>query len=85
MDGLGVFKAEMKSLMDSVVMRVERTERDIEYMEQKSPLQPCVDVDEAVLEEQVKEAERETKSKLEQKTGSEKMQGGGDLWSHGEA
>ncbi|XP_023671875.1 olfactomedin-like protein 3A [Paramormyrops kingsleyae] len=68
LDGLGVFKAEMKSLIDSVVMRVERTERDIEYMEQQSPLQPCVDVDEAVLEEQVKEAHRETKSKLEQKT-----------------
>lgn len=47
----------MKSQVDSVSMRVDRMEREMEYLENKIPNQSDIEMEEALLEQQMKDAE----------------------------
>ncbi|KAL4641979.1 olfactomedin-like protein 1 [Arapaima gigas] len=68
MDRLNVYKLELRNQVDSIAMRMDRAERDIEYLENNSPSQPHVDIDDRILERQVKDALQETRRKLNLKT-----------------
>ncbi|KAK6472584.1 olfactomedin-like protein 1 [Huso huso] len=63
LDALNADKTEFKNDVVDVVTRVERIERDIDYLESQTPAQPCVEVDEKLLEQQVKEAQGKKKAK----------------------
>ena len=43
--------------MDSVSARVDRVERELEYLENKIPTQTDIEMEEALLEQQIKAAE----------------------------
>lgn len=56
--------------MDSVSERVDRMERELEYLENKIPNQSDIEMEEALLEQQIKDAEmdqlkRKAKIKVE--------------------
>lgn len=56
--------------MDSLSVRVERVERELEYLENKIPTQSDIEMEEALLEQQIKAAEmdqlkKKTKIKVE--------------------
>lgn len=58
--------------MDSVSARVERVEGELEYLENKIPTQSDIEMEEALLEQQIKAAELEqikTKAKLNVENG----------------
>ncbi|XP_028264050.1 olfactomedin-like protein 1 [Parambassis ranga] len=54
---LTVLRSEVKNQVDSVSARVERVERELEYLENKIPNQPDIEMEEALLEQQIKAAE----------------------------
>uniref|UniRef100_UPI0037E7C252 olfactomedin-like protein 1 n=1 Tax=Semicossyphus pulcher TaxID=241346 RepID=UPI0037E7C252 len=54
---LGVLRSEMKSQVDGVSVRVDRVERELEYLENKIPTQSNIEMEEALLEQQIKAAE----------------------------
>ncbi|XP_017284371.1 olfactomedin-like protein 1 [Kryptolebias marmoratus] len=64
---LGILRSEMESQMDSMSARVDRVEGELEYLENKIPTQSDIEMEEALLEQQIKAAELEqikTKAKL---------------------
>ncbi|XP_006004399.1 olfactomedin-like protein 1 [Latimeria chalumnae] len=63
LDGLNVYKAEFKNEVENLSFRVERVERDIDYLEAVIPSQTCVEVNEKIIEDQLKEAEEKKKYK----------------------
>lgn len=63
MSMLSVFRSEVKTQVDSVSTRVERVERELEYLENKIPAQSDIEMEEALLEQQIKDIERELKQK----------------------
>nr|XP_020460051.1 olfactomedin-like protein 1 [Monopterus albus] len=63
---LGVLRSEMKSHMDSVSMRLDRMERELEYLENKIPTQSDIEMEEALLEQQIKAAELDQLNKKAQ-------------------
>ncbi|XP_049928074.1 olfactomedin-like protein 3A [Epinephelus moara] len=54
---LSVLRSEVKSQVDSVAVRVDRVERELEYLENKIPSQTDIEMEEALLEQQLKAAE----------------------------
>ncbi|XP_047451314.1 olfactomedin-like protein 3A [Mugil cephalus] len=50
-------RSEVKNQMDSVSVRVDRVERELEYLENKIPTQSDIEMEEALLEQQIKAAE----------------------------
>lgn len=50
-------RSEVRSHMDSMSLRVERVERELEYLENKIPDQSDIEMEEALLEQQIKAAE----------------------------
>ncbi|XP_041651865.1 olfactomedin-like protein 3 [Cheilinus undulatus] len=54
---LNVLRSEMKSQVDSVSVRVDRVERELEYLENKIPTQSDIQMEEALLEQQIEAAE----------------------------
>lgn len=50
-------RSEVKSYMDSMSSRVERVERELEYLENKIPNPSDIEMEEALLEQQIKAAE----------------------------
>ncbi|XP_070686974.1 olfactomedin-like protein 1 isoform X2 [Pempheris klunzingeri] len=56
---LSVVRSEVRSQMDSVSARVDRVERELEYLENKIPTQSDIEIEEALLEQQIKAAELE--------------------------
>ncbi|XP_062277075.1 olfactomedin-like protein 3A [Scomber scombrus] len=54
---VNVLRSEVKSHMDSLSVRVERVERELEYLENKIPTQSDIEMEEALLEQQIKAAE----------------------------
>lgn len=54
---LNVLRSEVKSQVDSVSVRVDRMEREMEYLENKIPTQSDIEMEEALLEQQIKDAE----------------------------
>ncbi|XP_030587708.1 olfactomedin-like protein 3 [Archocentrus centrarchus] len=67
---LSVLRSEVKSQMDGMSVRVDRMERELEYLENKIPSQSEIEMEEALLEQQIKAAEldllkRKAKIKVE--------------------
>ncbi|XP_051238046.1 olfactomedin-like protein 1 [Dicentrarchus labrax] len=60
---LSVVRSEVKSLVDSVSVRVDRVERELEYLENKIPTQSDIEMEEALLEQQIKAAEQDLQKK----------------------
>lgn len=54
---MSVRRSEVKSQVDGVSVRVERVERELEYLENKIPTQTDIEIEEALLEQQIKAAE----------------------------
>lgn len=54
---LSVLRSEVKSQMDGMCVRVDRMERELEYLENKIPSQSEIEMEEALLEQQIKAAE----------------------------
>uniref|UniRef100_A0A3Q3XA83 Olfactomedin-like domain-containing protein n=1 Tax=Mola mola TaxID=94237 RepID=A0A3Q3XA83_MOLML len=67
---VSLHSTSVKSQMDSVSERVDRMERELEYLENKIPNQSDIEMEEALLEQQIKAAEmdqlkRKAKIKVE--------------------
>lgn len=56
MNRIRAHKAEVKTQVESVALRVGRLERDMEYVQNNIPDLPNVHMEEALLDQQVKEA-----------------------------
>lgn len=54
---LSVLRSEVRSQVDSVSVRLDRVERELEYLENKIPTQTDIEMEEALLEQQIKAAE----------------------------
>ncbi|KAI9538052.1 hypothetical protein NQZ68_019393 [Dissostichus eleginoides] len=54
---LNIVRSEVQSEMDSVSARVDRVERELEYLENKIPTQTDIEMEEALLQQQIKAAE----------------------------
>ncbi|XP_051807824.1 olfactomedin-like protein 3 [Acanthochromis polyacanthus] len=52
-----VLRSEVKSQVDGVSARVDRLERELEYLENKIPSQSDIEMEETLLEQQIKAAE----------------------------
>uniref|UniRef100_UPI00398EFE02 olfactomedin-like protein 3A n=1 Tax=Pristiophorus japonicus TaxID=55135 RepID=UPI00398EFE02 len=63
LDGLSIYKTEFKNEVDILGSRIERIEKDIDYLEAQQPTQPCVEVDDKLVEEQIQQEEKK-KAKL---------------------
>ncbi|XP_039989746.1 olfactomedin-like protein 1 [Xiphias gladius] len=57
LSSLSVLRSEVKSQVDSVAVRLDRMGRELEYLENKIPTQSDIEMEEALLEQQVKAAE----------------------------
>ncbi|XP_057692568.1 olfactomedin-like protein 3A [Corythoichthys intestinalis] len=67
---INAMRSEVRSQLDGISVRVERVERELEYLENKMPVQSDIDIEDALLEQQIKAAEldqlkRKTKIKVE--------------------
>lgn len=59
LSSLSTLRSELKSQLDSVSVRVDRVETEMEYLENKIPTQSNIEMEEALLEQQIKAAELE--------------------------
>lgn len=57
LSSVGVLRSEVKSQVDSMSVRVDRMERELEYLENRIPIQSDIEMEEALLEQQIKAAE----------------------------
>ncbi|KAK3512852.1 hypothetical protein QTP70_028924 [Hemibagrus guttatus] len=63
LEGLDKNKETLRSELDAVGVRVDRVEREMDYLETQNGAQPCVDVDDKLVEQQVTVAKERNKSK----------------------
>lgn len=54
---VSVLRSEVKTQVDGVSARLDRMEREMEYLENKFPYQSDIEMEEALLEQQIKAAE----------------------------
>ncbi|XP_029290080.1 olfactomedin-like protein 3A [Cottoperca gobio] len=54
---LSVLRSEVQSQVDGVSVRVDQVERELEYLENKIPTQTNIEMEETLLEQQIKAAE----------------------------
>lgn len=67
LENLDKEKETLRTNLDGVGTRVDRVERELDYLETQNGVQPCVDVDDKLIEQQVtlvKEKHRTKYSKL---------------------
>uniref|UniRef100_A0A665TT60 Olfactomedin like 1 n=2 Tax=Echeneis naucrates TaxID=173247 RepID=A0A665TT60_ECHNA len=57
LSSLSVLRSEVKSQVESLSVRVDRMERELEYLENKIPTQTDIEMEDALLEQQIKAAE----------------------------
>lgn len=53
---MNVLRSEVKGHVDNVAMRLDRVERDVEYLQNNIPETAHVEIEDSLLEHQVKEA-----------------------------
>lgn len=53
LESLDKEKESLRGSLDSVGTRVDRVERELDYLETQNGAQPCVDVDDKLIEQQV--------------------------------
>lgn len=68
----------MRVEAESAAVRVERLEREVDYLETQNPAPPCVEVDETLMDKQVATAKQRKNEKYTKLTGEE-----GLLWIPG--
>ncbi|XP_062245229.1 olfactomedin-like protein 3 [Platichthys flesus] len=57
LSSLSALRSEVRTQVDGVSVRVDRMERELEYLENKMPTQSDIEMEEALLEQQIKAAE----------------------------
>ncbi|XP_062842693.1 olfactomedin-like protein 3A [Trichomycterus rosablanca] len=63
LEGLDKNKEALRSELDAVGARVDRVEREMDYLETQNGAQPCVDVEDKLVEQQVIVAKERNKAK----------------------
>ncbi len=71
LEGLDKSKEALHSELDTVGTRVDRVEREMDYLETQNGAQPCVDVDDKLVEQQVTVVKERNKAKYAKLTGKE--------------
>lgn len=69
LENLDKEKETLRMNIDSVGTRVDRVERELDYLETQNGAQPCVDVDDKLIEQQVTVVKEKQKSKYSQLSG----------------
>lgn len=63
LENLDKEKEALRTSLDSVGSRVDRVERELDYLETQNGVQPCVDVDDKLIEQQVTLVQEKQKAK----------------------
>ncbi|XP_076879069.1 olfactomedin-like protein 1 [Brachyhypopomus gauderio] len=63
---MSTLRSEVEGNVDNLAMRVDRVERDVEYLQNKIPDSSNVDIEEHVVEQQVKEVQLKRNTMTEQ-------------------
>lgn len=61
----------MRAEAESTAVRVDRLEREVDYLETQNPAPPCVEVDETLMDKQVATAKQRKNEKYTKLTGEE--------------
>lgn len=69
LDNLDKEKEVLRTNLDSVGTRVDRVERELDYLETQNGAQPCVDVDDKLIEQQVSLVKEKQKAKYSKLSG----------------
>lgn len=69
LENLDKEKEVLRTSLDSVGTRVDRVERELDYLETQNGVQPCVDVDDKLIEQQVTLEQEKQKAKYLQLSG----------------
>lgn len=68
---VNTLKSEIQGSVDSLATRMDRVERDVEYLQNKLPDTSSVEISDYLLDQQVKEAQRKGKAVIIQGTGKQ--------------
>lgn len=66
---VNTLKSEIQSYVDSLATRVDRVERDVEYLHNKLPDTSSIEISDSLLDQQVKEAKSKGKAVIIQGKG----------------
>lgn len=69
LENLDKEKDALRANLDVVGARVDRVEREMDYMETQNGAQPCVDVDDKLVEQQVTQVKEKNKAKYAKLSG----------------
>lgn len=69
LENLDKEKEVLRGSLDSVGTRVDRVERELDYLETQNGAQPCVDVDDKLIEQQVTLVKEKQKAKYLKQSG----------------
>lgn len=69
LENLDKEKETLRANLDGVGARVDRVEREMDYMETQNGAQPCVDVDDKLVEQQVNQVKEKNKAKYAKLSG----------------
>ncbi|XP_030634495.1 olfactomedin-like protein 3A [Chanos chanos] len=73
LEGLDKNKEALRSELETVGTRVDRVEREMDYLETQNGAQPCVDVDDKLVEQQVTVIKERNKAKYSKLTDCKDM------------
>lgn len=69
LENLDKEKEALRTNLDGVGTRVDRVERELDYLETQNGAQPCVDVDDKLIEQQVTLVQEKQKAKYSKLSG----------------
>lgn len=69
LENLDKEKEVLRVSLDNVGTRVDRVERELDYLETQNGVQPCVDVDDKLIEQQVTLVKEKQKQKYLKQSG----------------
>lgn len=69
LESLDKEKETLRMNLDGVGTRVDRVERELDYLETQNGAQPCVDVDDKLIEQQVMLVKEKQKAKYSKLSG----------------
>ena len=62
----------LRAEVENTAVRVDRLEREVDYLETQNPAPPCVEVDDKLTENQVSTAKKRKNEKYDKMTGEQK-------------
>lgn len=62
----------LRSEVENTAVRVDRLEREVDYLETQNPAPPCVEVDDKLMENQVSTGKKRKNEKYDTLTGEQK-------------